>query len=317
MSNDGFPSNIICSKCSNIKMVGVDFEYQNKKLENIVNIHSLCAFNQKENKELIHKMSLGDVFSSTCKNTINYESNTKCEYCIKTPIEYHCIECKRNICTNCFKYHKTHSYYYNKNYLSEKELEKIKNNLNKSKNIAKINYDNIEKHIKNFESQLNELKNLFEKYKDINNKLAIFSDYIFDKYIKLSKSEKTIPYPLYFNIKNVLLFNPHKLELPENDISIKSFKEILNSKLCSGYFFILTNSYFSHDLNDYNKFEQKTINFNMIDINQFNKKELLYDKMHYFGDDKIFGISYDLYTEVYNMKNNSIETLIKQSPENL
>ena len=330
MSNSDFSSNIECSECSNIKMLGINFEYQNKNLEKLTQIYSLCPFKQSKNKNLIQKISLDDLFSKMNENNIYCESNIKCEFCNKLPFQYHCIECRRNICINCFGYHKTHKYYYDKDYISEKELENIKNNLNKSKSVAKMNSDNIEKYIKNFETQLNELKNLYEKFKDINNKLFIFSEYILDQYIKLVKAGKSISFPLYFNIKNVLLFNPHKLNLPENDISIKSFTEILNAKLCSGYYYILSNSYLSDNLYNYNKLGDNLINFNIMDINKFNKKELLYDKIKYFSDNKIFGITYNLSdnssieekeekigTEIYNIKNNNVEALIIESPENI
>ena len=104
--------------------------------------------------------------------------------------------------------------------------------------------------IKEFESQLEELKVLYEKYKDINDKLYKFCDYILQQYIDLSQSQEDIYYPIYFNVKNILLFNPKQINLPNNDISISSFTNILNEKLISGYYFFITNSNFSDDISN-------------------------------------------------------------------
>ena len=153
MSKESFFSNIICSDCSNIKMFGINYEYQNKKLENITQIYTLCSSNHSKNDNIIEKIPLDNLFSKGNENKIDCDFNSKCEFCKNMTFQYHCIECKRNICKKCLEYHKTHSYYYEKDYISEEELENLKNNLNKTKNIAKTNFDNIEKSIKNFESQ--------------------------------------------------------------------------------------------------------------------------------------------------------------------
>ena len=77
--------------------------------------------------------------------------------------------------------------------------------------------------------------------------------------------------------------------------------------------------------------KQKKINFNTIDISSFKKKKISYDKIKYFDDNKIFGISYDLIdtqgneekneeeigTEIYNIKNESVETSMYGSPKNI
>lgn len=318
-------SNLKCSECSNIKMLGIKFESASKNIEDIIYIFSSCIHKHPNENKLIEKISLNDLFIKD--NDINSKctSNIKCEYCKEKPIQYYCLECKRNICLNCFKFHKTHKFYYDKDYISQKELEDIENNFDESKKTLKINLKLIENQIHKFESQLDELKLSHEKHKNINDKLIKFSEYILNKYANLVKSEESISYPIYFNVKNVLLFNPYKINLPENDISIKSFIDTLNEKLCSGFYFVIMNSVFSDNLFDYNKLDKEIHNHNIIDINKYQKNELLYIKIVYFNKDKILGIDYKFEFQeksnkeeikertcikVYNIKNKCVESLI-------
>ena len=325
MSSNNFASYMICSECSNSKMIGIDFEKGNKELEENIKVYSFCVYKHEKKDQLIEKISLNDLFLKDDNNKMKCELKINCEYCNENPIHYHCLDCKRNICINCFKYHKTHKHYFDKDYISEIELEKIKNKFDKSKSTIEINLSLIEKQINNYELQLKDLKELYEKYKNINDKLIKISKYILEQYNSFLKSKESIPYPFYFNIKNILLFNPHKLKLPKNDISIKSFADFLNGKISSNFYFLIKNSNFSQNLHDYNKFAQESINLSIIDLNEFKKSELLYDNFIYFNEDKIFGISYNLdekrssksQTEIYNIKDNCIETIIKDSPEKI
>ena len=107
-------------------------------------------------------------------------------------IEYFCLDCKRNICNKCFYYHKSHKYYYNKKYISEEEFNKINNNLEISKKNIEKNMKLINEKINKNELELNELKLLYEKYKNINDKLNKFCNYIFKLYKDLYKNKKDI-----------------------------------------------------------------------------------------------------------------------------
>ena len=158
-----------------------------------------------------------------------------CEYCKKEYISYSCLECKRNICENCFNFHKSHKFYSNKEYLMTKdELKKIKENFNKSKNILEQNISLIDKQINKFKSELNNLENFFLVYKSLNKKLDSLSKFIIEKNELLLNSKESIYYPCYFNLKNVLLFNCQELNISDEEISLHSYLDKLKEKINSG-----------------------------------------------------------------------------------
>ena len=314
--NPNFDQNIICPDCSCIPLLGINYSYEKENLSDVCELYSYCFFDHNKKDKTIQKYSLETMFKNKSKKKnkkINY--NVICESCKKKNIEYHCIECQRNICKKCFENHKAHKYYDNKKYIPEKELKEIKNKLEESKKNIQKNLDLINEKINEYESQLNELKSLYEKYKDINDKLFSFSEYILKLYTDLSESKEDIYYPLYFNVKNILSFNPKPIKFEENDIQLKSFINILNGKLISGFYFILTNSDFSKNLNEYNNLEQKIIKYDSLDIDKFTKKNVQYEKMMPFADNKIIG-TYDNNKDidVFNIKNQSIETTLNISP---
>ena len=316
-------SNVICPECSSIPLLGLNFDYEKEDLTDLCELYSYCIFNHNNKNKILNKNNFDKLFINNKENNKKYNSNIKCEYCKKNYVEYYCIECQRNICSKCFENHKKHKYYYNKDYLSEEEINKIKNKFIESKNNNKKNLDLIQKKIKEFESELNELKSLYEKYKDINDKLIIFSNYILNLYIDLVKSKKGIYYPIYFNLKNILIFNSHQLEFYDNDISINSFKDNLNQKLISGYYFIITNSNYSYSLCDYNKLEQESINYDALNIKELNKIDIKYDCILHFTNDKFLGIKYNdsldkkQKSDIFNIKNQKVETTLSFCPENL
>ena len=312
--------NIICPYCSSVPLFGINFDYENKNIAEVCELYSYCIFNhdnKKKNKS--QKIKFDDIFKKTAKKSKKNINKIKCEFCKKKNIEYHCIKCKINICKDCFVNHKEHKYYYNKEYLSEKELNEIKSNLEESEKNVKNNLEIINAQIKYYESQLEELKELYEKYKDINDKLFKFSDYILKQYTELSQEKEDIYYPLYFNVKNILLFNPNKIIMPEKYTSINSFTNILNDTLVSGFYFLITNSNFSENLCDYNKPEENQINYDLINLHNFSKKEIKYEKMLCFADNKITGIKNakdknNSKVDIYNIKYQNIETSLNLKP---
>ena len=322
--NTNLAPNILCQNCSCFPLLGFNFSLENKNLSDICELYSFCIFNHNNKKETIQRNNLDDIFKTkTKKKSKKINFNVICEFCKEKDIEYHCLDCQRNICKDCFENHKEHKYYYNKEYISEKELNEIRNNFEESKKNVDKNLDFISKKIVEFESQLEELKALYEKYKDINNKLISFSEYILKLYTDLVKSKQDIYYPIYFNVRNILLFNPRQINIPENDISIKAFTTLLNEKLISGFYFAITNSNFSENLCDYNKLDQIMINYDAIDINKFNKKEVEYEKIFPFKENKIIGIknnrdNTNAKLDIFNIKNQSIETSLNlSSPEKI
>ena len=266
--------NIICPDCFNIPLMGLNFNEEADNLKDFIEIYSYCIYNHKNNNKASLKQNYLDniIYNSKSTNNIILTKEIYCEYCKKKPFEYHCLECKRNICNNCFVYHKNHRYYHNYDYITEEDLEQINNNIKKSNDNINYNIDLINKRIVKYESELFKLKNLFLQYKEINNQLNIFSKYILDKYTDLLKYQKPIYYPIYFNLKNILKFDSMKLTLPEKDISIDSFTDILLEKFYSGFYYIITNSNFSTNLIDYNKENKSKINFEINNINDFVKK---------------------------------------------
>ena len=288
-------------------------------------------------------MSPGDVcrvnryaFNKASKNNIIYNKDLICESCNKKLSEYYCLDCKRNICKNCFDYHKSHKYYCNYDYIPEKELKIIQDNLEKTKNTTKFNFYLIQYKIAEYQQQLNNLIKIYEKYKEINEKLTNFSLYILNKYTDLAKSQKPINYPIYFNLKNILLFQPMQLSFQDNDISINSFINILKKKFKSGLYFTLSNSLLSTDLDEYYKTNKLKTYFDVNNINDFKMKKLDYDIINPIGEDKISGIIFESSDidenqenqenkenkkiegiEIYNIKNQSVEIRIDSIPDDI
>ena len=298
--------NIICHKCSNIPLLGFNFDHENKNLSDSCELYSYCIFEHENKKKKLHKYHLDDIFDDD--NGKNKKCNFRvfCEVCKEKEIEYHCFDCQRNICKDCFEDHMGHKYYYNKDYISEEDLKEINNKFKESQDNVKKNLDIIYNRIKKFEEQLKYLKKLYEQFKNINDKLLSFTNYIFNMYNKLSKSKKGIYYSIYFNLKNILLFNPKKINIPEDDCSIESFMNILNEKIVSGYYFLIKNSNKSQNLDEYNKFPNKQINYDMIDLNEFNEVYADYKKMIPYTKKKCFGIR-SKKIEIYNIRAQTIE----------
>ena len=326
-----FEQDIICPECCNVQLLGLNFNEESNDINNFIDLYSFCIFNHKRLKPCLQKNNFNYIFNSKEYNNIIYNKDLKCENCNKKPFEYHCFECKRNICSKCFDYHKTHRYYYNYGYISEKELEEINNNLQRAKNNADLFMKIIKSFIIKYEMELNELRLLFKQYKDINDKLISFSEYILQKYNELLKIQKPIYYPLYFNVKNILQFEFLPIKIPLEDISIKKFTDILTKKITSGYYFPISNSTLTSNLEDYNKPNPFKSYFDIKTLDDFTKKEIEYDEIYSYGENKFCGINYNFIEingnqndtkkekeegmEIYNIKNQMVETKIKTTPD--
>ena len=202
---------IFCPKCFNIPLLGISFNEKAKNINRYIDLYSFCIFKHKKTlKTKSYKINLDELFSNNNSFNKNIQNNNEiyCESCNKKPFEYHCFDCKRNICKKCFEYDKNHKYYYNYEYIPQDELKLINEKLNKSKNNLDLNYSLISNIISNYETQLNKLKNLYAQFKKLNDNLLTLSSYILNKYIDLSNSQKPIYYLIYFNLKNILSFNP-------------------------------------------------------------------------------------------------------------
>ena len=137
------------------------------------------------------------------------------------------------------------------------------------------------------------------------------TNFILEKYKNRILSGHSIYYPIYFNIKNVLEFNFHELYIKDNALSIKSFTNYFLDKIKSGSFFLLSNSKFNKNLNDYTN--EKIINLNTLELDEFEEIKIKYSKIILLEDkNKLVGVrEEDNLLEVFNIKNKSVETSIK------
>ena len=325
---------ICCPGCLNMPLLGINFNQEVENLNNYIDLYSLCIFNHNKNKESkLHKDNLNDIFSNNIKIDKSKNKELHCENCNKKPIEYHCFNCKRNICKNCFEHHKNHKYYYNYDYISEDELKKINEELNKSKTNLDSNYSLIEKIISKYETQLTQLKNLYTEYKKLNDNLSSIASFILKKYTDLKNLQKPIYYPIYFNLKNILSFDSIQLKFneEEEELSIEDFINTLSEKIFSGLYFTITDSNLSINLSDYDKIDKFENKCDITNIDNFKKVNIEYDAVIPLSDDKFFGVYYQSSSffnlknkkkeikelEIYNMNSQTTETKIKSNPKNI
>ena len=168
--NETIENNIICNKCLNIPLLGIDFSYNSENNFIDTKIYSFCLFKHDKN---VKEVSLNNIFENKNEKIKNIceISDIKCEYCRKSSIFHLCIECKRNLCNKCKKYHKSHKTYDNDKLLTKNELNQIDDNFNKSKNIMNRNLILINNYINKYKSQLKKLEKIYDNYKDVNIKL--------------------------------------------------------------------------------------------------------------------------------------------------
>ena len=153
--------NFVCKECSSIPLLGINFSFQKREssgtLSDTIELFSYCIYEHKNKSKIKNKKIRKTPFDKLNFSEIT-EKNIEiiCESCKKLEIKYHCFDCKRNICQNCFEYHKNHKYYCNKKYISKKELKQIKDDFNKSQINLDKNLKAILKQINEFELQLND-----------------------------------------------------------------------------------------------------------------------------------------------------------------
>ena len=309
--DDFLEKNIICNQCLNIPLLGIEFLYESKSISEIIKLHSFCLFHQNKNR--VNGFLLNNIYKEKAKAKKKKNIKINCEFCKKIQNEYLCLDCKRNICKECSKYHKSHKLYQNNQYLiSKDDFDKIMNNFKSAKNNLNKNLTYITNKINCFKAQLQNLENLYKEYKDLNDKLISLTQFIIDKYQNQEKSGKSIYYPIYFNVKNILEFNFHELKIKDDDdLSIKSFTNCLLDRIKSGLFFLLSDSKYNKNLNDYTN--EKLIKINPLKIEEFKEIKVEYSKFIFLEDKtKIVGIESDgNLLEVYNIQNQSVEAAIK------
>ena len=308
--NDLLEKNILCSKCLNIPLLGIEFLNESKNISDIIKLHSFCLYHKNNNK--VNEFLLNNIYKDKewNKNEKNIKSN--CEYCKKKENEYLCLNCNRIICKECFKYHKSHKVYENNKYLIPKnDFIKIEDKFKSAKTVLNKNLIFIRNKIDSFKSQLQRLENLYKEYKDINDKLMELTNFILGKYKNGIKSRKSIYYPIYFNVKNVLEFNFQEFNIKDDDFSIKSFTNYFLDRIKSGSFFLLSDSKYNKNLNEYTN--ENLIKINSLELNEFKEIKIEYSKIILLEDKtKLVGIKEgDNLLEIFNIQNQTVETSFK------
>jgi len=307
--DDLLEKNIICNKCLNIPFLGIEILNESKNISDIIKLHSFCLFHKNRNK--VNEVLLNNIYKGKEKNKNEKNIKINCENCKKHKNKYLCLNCKRIICKKCFNYHKSHKVYENNKYLiSKADLVKIEDKFKNAKTNLNKNLIFIKCKIDYFKSQLQKLENLYKDYKDINDKLIGLTNFIFEKYKKGLISGKSIFYPIYFNIKNVLNFNCQLFDIKDEDISINSFTNYFLDRIKSGSLFLLSASQFNKNLNDYTN--EKLVQLNTLKLNEFKKIKIKYSKIIIMEDKtKLIGFKNGTNVlEVFNIQNKSVETSI-------
>ena len=308
--DDLLEKNILCSKCFNIPLLGIEFLNKAKTVSDIIKVHSFCLYHKNYFK--VNEFLLNNIYKKKEINKNEKNIKINCDFCQKNENEYLCFNCKRLICKKCFNYHKSHKVYENKKYLISKEdIDIINNKYESAKANLNKNLVYIRNQINTFKSQLQRLENLYKEYKDINDKLMSLTNFILDIYIKGIISGNSIYYPIYFNVKNVLEFNYQEFKIKDDDLSIKTFTNYLKDRIKSGSFFLLSDSIYNKNLYDYSN--EKLIKISKLKFDEFKEIKIKYSKFILLEDKtKLVGIKKDdNLLEVYNIQNESVETSIK------
>ena len=290
--DDLLEKNILCNKCSNIPLLGIEFLNESKNISDIIKLHSFCIFHN--NKRKVNEFLLNNIYKEKEEENMKEKNiKIKCEYCKKYKNEYLCLNCKRNICKECLNYHKSHNIYENNKYsISKDDFVKIENKFKSAKKNFNKNLIYIRSKIDIFKSELQKLENLYKEYKDINDKLMALSNFILKKYKNGIISGNSIYYPIYFNIKNVLEFNFQEFKIKDDDISIKSFTNYFLDRIKSGSFFLLSDSKYNKNLNYYTN--EKLIKINTLKLDEFKEIKVEYSKFIFLEDKtKFIGIKKD------------------------
>ena len=138
--DDLLRENIICNKCLNIPLLGIEFDNEVNNIYDIVKLHTFCLFHK--NRKKVNEFLLNNIYKEKEKEKKKNEKKFKinCECCKKNGNEYLCLDCKRIICKECYKYHKSHKVYENNKYLiSKDDFDKIEDKFESAKTILNKN----------------------------------------------------------------------------------------------------------------------------------------------------------------------------------
>ena len=308
--DDLLEKNILCNNCLNIPLLGIEFLNEAKNISDMIKLHSFCLCHKNNHKA--NEFLLNNIYKKKEKNKNEKKVKINCEFCKINENEYLCLNCKRIICKKCFNYHKSHKVYENKKYLiSKDDLVIIDDKFESAKKNLNNNLVYIRKKINSFKSQLQRLENLYKDYKDINDKLISLTNFILEQYKNGILSGNSINYPIYFNVKNVLEFNFQEFKIKDDIVSIKSFTNYFLDRIKSGLFFLLSDSKYNKNLNDFTN--EKLIKISTLEFDKFKEIKVKYSKILLLEDKtRLVGIRKDEnLLEIFNIQNETIETSIK------
>lgn len=151
----------------------------------------------------------------------SFNIRKKCQKHLLENINFYCIECDEHFCSKCITiFHNEHKIVELKKLINEEKFNlKKKEYFQFKKKINLYNKDLYEKIISSFENDVSKkekLKNIYEKNKDINNKL----NFLIESFFTIYEALKNYPnYYIIFNLINFTTFNKNEINIDKNDIS--------------------------------------------------------------------------------------------------
>ena len=94
--DDLLEKNILCSKCLNIPLLGIEFLNEAKTISDIIKIHSFCLYHKNYFK--VNEFLLNNIYKKKEINKNEKNIKINCDFCQKNENEYLCFNCKRIIC---------------------------------------------------------------------------------------------------------------------------------------------------------------------------------------------------------------------------
>ena len=254
------------TKCENSHLNKIDI---NNYLNTINSKSIKCYFCNKKKDDLYYWQEEKKFYCTFCKNNIPDKCISKNKFDSKCKIDLNdyfqfCEKCFKNQCIYCTCKHENNdkSRY---ELISNKEIENIKKNLEKGKDLI----NEIEIMAKNLYSNfLKEFENNINEFKEKNRKIILLCSKILDCYIH-HMTNKNINFQLIQNVKNILNFKDFSKQL--------SFQDFINLK-----------NYLIIEINNNNIIQDNDINFENILI-----KSTSHFKNKNFNTNLLTSISHD------------------------
>ena len=317
MINENDFDSLRCSKCLLIPFIKIIFENDKIFIEtkcenshlnkidinnylNTINLNKFKCYNcNKGQIDLYYWEEEKKFYCNQCKNYIPDKCFSKNKFDSKCKIDLNdyfqfCEKCFKNQCIycNCEHDNKEKSKY---EIISNNEIEEIKKNLEKGKNM--INEIEIMGK-KLYEDFLKEFQNNIIEFKEKNKNIILLCSKILDCYIS-HFTNKNINFQIIQNVKNILKFK---------DFKQISFQDFINLK-----------NYLIIDINNNNIFGDNKINLETL-FNKKNFSQNLFNNISYENNIyKLNQINFsekNLYKIQLNKKNNEEKKTLKLEKQN-